>query len=90
MASSIWLQDITRERLLYLGRTLREIYHAKLAWQFPALRFVVQFDESPDLPLELTRSPSTKSPAPNNALQRTAHGGRRFSALHVHLAMSRR
>jgi hypothetical protein len=45
-------EDITRERLLYLGRTLCEIYRAKLAWQFPTRHFAVQFNESPEQPLE--------------------------------------
>ena len=49
---SLGCEDINFERLLYLGRTLREIYQAKLAWQFPARRFAVDFDESPGQPLE--------------------------------------
>ncbi len=39
-------EDITAERIIYLGRVLREIYQAKLAWQFPQKRFVVAFDDS--------------------------------------------
>jgi hypothetical protein len=38
-------EDISRERILYLGRLLREIYEAKLAWQFPKRRFEVCFYE---------------------------------------------
>jgi hypothetical protein len=38
-------EDITRERIVYLGRILREIYSAKLAWQFPERRFEVVFNE---------------------------------------------
>jgi len=39
-------EDISRDRLLYLGGVLREIYQAKLAWQFPNKRFEVFFDDS--------------------------------------------
>jgi hypothetical protein len=39
-------EDITRERVVYLGRVLSEIYRAKLAWQFPSKRFEVHFDDS--------------------------------------------
>jgi hypothetical protein len=28
-------EDITEERIVYLGRILKEIYQAKLQWQFP-------------------------------------------------------
>jgi len=44
-------EDITRERVVYLGRVLSEIYRAKLAWQFPSKRFKVYFteDEPEDL-----------------------------------------
>ena len=38
--------DISRERLIYLGRVLREIHQAKLVWQFPTKRFEVAFDDS--------------------------------------------
>jgi len=38
--------DINRERVVYLGRTLRDIYTVKLAWQFPARSFTVSFDDS--------------------------------------------
>lgn len=40
------LSGCTAGHALYLGRVLREIYQAKLAWQFPARRFEVVFDES--------------------------------------------
>ena len=40
-------EDITRERVVYLGQVLSEIYRAKLAWQFPAKRFEVHFYDSP-------------------------------------------
>ena len=40
-------EDLTRERVVYLGRVLSEIYRAKLAWQFPSKRFEVHFDDSP-------------------------------------------
>ncbi len=40
-------EDITHERVIYLGRVLCEIYRAKLAWRFPAKRFEVHFDDSP-------------------------------------------
>lgn len=39
-------EDISRERLIYLGRVLREAHQAKLAWQFPNKRFEVMFDGS--------------------------------------------
>jgi len=39
-------KDITRDRIVYVGRVLREIYEAKLAWQFPDRRFSVIFDDS--------------------------------------------
>ena len=38
--------DISRERVVYLGQTLRDIYIAKLAWQFPDRSFTVCFDDS--------------------------------------------
>ncbi len=41
-------EDITGERVIYLGRILREIYEAKLRWQFPDDRFKVAFYEPPD------------------------------------------
>jgi len=37
--------DVTGEQIVYLGRTLREIYTAKLRWQFPDREFEVRFDE---------------------------------------------
>src|SRR5215510_2151891 len=37
-------EDITHERVVYLGRFLSEIYRAKLAWRFPFKRFEVHFD----------------------------------------------
>lgn len=40
------LSNCTTEHALYLGRVLREIYEAKLTWQFPTRRFDVVFDES--------------------------------------------
>jgi len=40
------LSHCTAEHALYLGRVLREIYEAKLAWQFPDRQFEVVFDES--------------------------------------------
>lgn len=38
--------DISQERVIHLGRTLRDIYAAKLAWQFPDRSFTVSFDDS--------------------------------------------
>ena len=38
--------DINRDRVVYLGRTLRDIYTAKLAFQFPGRSFTVSFDDS--------------------------------------------
>ena len=38
--------DISRERVVFLGRILRETYTAKLAWQFPERSFTVHFDDS--------------------------------------------
>ena len=40
------LNSFTAEHALYLGRALRVIYQAKLAWQFPSRKFEVVFDES--------------------------------------------
>jgi hypothetical protein len=40
-------EDISRERVVYLGRVLSEIYRVKLAWQFPSKRFKVHFDDTP-------------------------------------------
>jgi hypothetical protein len=40
------LSNCTVQHVLHLGRILREIYQAKLAWQFPSRRFEVVFDES--------------------------------------------
>lgn len=37
--------DATPERLIYLGRVLKEIYECKLARDFPKRDFVVVFDE---------------------------------------------
>ncbi len=44
-------EDLTRERVVYLGGVLKEIYQVKLAWQFPSKRFEVVFqdDDSEDL-----------------------------------------
>jgi hypothetical protein len=42
----------TREQLLHLGRTLREIYETKLKRDFPDRQFVVDFEESPHSSLE--------------------------------------
>jgi hypothetical protein len=41
------LSAFTTGHALYLGRVLREIYEAKLTWQFPDRQFNVVFDESP-------------------------------------------
>jgi len=40
------LSRCTAAHALHLGRVLREIHQAKLAWQFPARKFEVVFDES--------------------------------------------
>jgi hypothetical protein len=41
-------EDITQERVVFLGRILREIYAAKLAWQFPDRPCEVSFYEPED------------------------------------------
>lgn len=41
-------EDITEQRIVYLGHTLREIYAAKLAWQFPDRPCEVWFYEPDD------------------------------------------
>jgi hypothetical protein len=41
-------EDITEERVVYLGGVLREIYTAKLAWQFPDRPCDVSFHEPDD------------------------------------------
>ncbi len=38
-------------QLRYIGRTLREIWETKLSRDFPGLRFVVSFNDEPDLDL---------------------------------------
>lgn len=39
--------DASRERIVYLGNVLKEIYSCKLKCQFPDLRIVVCFDDTP-------------------------------------------
>lgn len=41
-------EDITEQRVVYLGRILKEIYAAKLAWQFPNRPCEVHFYEPDD------------------------------------------
>ena len=36
-------KDITKDKLLLLGNTLKEIYEAKLKWQFPDKPCIVEF-----------------------------------------------
>jgi hypothetical protein len=36
-------RDISKDKLLYLGKLLREMYEAKLQWQFPHMPCVVEF-----------------------------------------------
>ncbi len=38
--------DISKERVVFLGRVLRDVYVAKLAWQFPDRSFTVHFNDS--------------------------------------------
>ena len=38
--------DATRERIVYLGNLLKEIYVCKLGAQFPTRNIVVEFDDS--------------------------------------------
>jgi hypothetical protein len=57
-------EDISRERIVYLGRLLREIHQVKLQWQFPGRRFTVLFDDShheelTDYQLTFFQTPST-------------------------------
>jgi hypothetical protein len=40
--------DITEQRIVYLGKVLKEIYSAKLAWQFPDRPCEVSFYEPVD------------------------------------------
>lgn len=40
------LPRFTADHAIYLGRTLKEIFQVKLAWQFPSRQFEVVFDES--------------------------------------------
>jgi hypothetical protein len=44
--------DISRDKVIFLGNTLREIFQAKLAWQFPDKPCVVDFYR-PDDPDDL-------------------------------------
>jgi len=39
-------EDIAKDKIIFLGNTLREIYQAKLAWQFPDKPCVVEFYQS--------------------------------------------
>jgi hypothetical protein len=41
-------EDITEQRVVFLGRILKEIYEAKLAWQFPDRPCEVSFYEPDD------------------------------------------
>lgn len=41
--------DISADKLIILGERLREIYTAKLAWQFPDRNFVVEFVQPEEL-----------------------------------------
>ena len=41
-------EDVTAERLAYLGRVLKEIHECKLRRDFPGRSFVVTFDEPED------------------------------------------
>ena len=41
-------EDITEQRVVFLGKILREIYTAKLAWQFPDRPCAVSFYEPDD------------------------------------------
>jgi hypothetical protein len=41
--------DYTEAQLIELGRTLKEIYQAKLAGKFPEVKFEVAFDDTPGL-----------------------------------------
>jgi hypothetical protein len=38
--------DATRERIVYLGNLLKEIYYSKLRTEFPQRQFVVEFESS--------------------------------------------
>lgn len=40
--------DVTEQRVVFLGRILKEIYEAKLAWQFPGRPCEVAFYEPDD------------------------------------------
>jgi hypothetical protein len=42
----------TREQIIHLGRTLRDIYELKLRRDFPTKNFIVDFDESPQVSIE--------------------------------------
>lgn len=43
-------EDCTKDKLIYLGNLLKEIYQVKLAWQFPDRPCIVEFyqPEDPD------------------------------------------
>ncbi|MBI3545884.1 MAG: hypothetical protein HY081_04730 [Gammaproteobacteria bacterium] len=47
----IWA-NATRDQIVYLGRTLKEIYETKLRINFPEKEFVVDFNESDDKAIE--------------------------------------
>ena len=44
--------DANAERIIYLGKVLKEIYQVKLAAEFPDRKFVVDFYEPPDKNLQ--------------------------------------
>ena len=41
-------EDISRDKILLLGKVLKEIYQAKLQWQFPDRPCIVEFDMPDD------------------------------------------
>ena len=45
--------DASKDKILLLGNVLKEIYQAKLHWQFPARPCIVEFN-IPDDPEDLT------------------------------------
>lgn len=36
-------EDISRDKIVLLGSTLKQLYEAKLRWQFPDRTFIVEF-----------------------------------------------
>jgi hypothetical protein len=61
--------DLTRDRILVLGKVLTEMYEAKLAWQFPGrpcrVSFFIPENESDLMAYEITFWQIAHEPSPD-------------------------